>query len=140
MFGLRAFSRRSSDNDPSRLVEVGRAFLLRRHSTFGAHPHGRQDLAARPEVHRGRFPAVLLDLELDLLTFIERAQSSALDGGDVHEDISASTSGQNETIALLRVEPLHRAARHCRILQVSDQGLIALARARSSYDLLITRD
>jgi hypothetical protein len=34
-------------------------------------PHGRQDLAARPEVHRGRFPAVVLDLELDLLTFIE---------------------------------------------------------------------
>ena len=26
-----------------------------------------------PEVHRGRFPAVFLDLELDLLTFIERS-------------------------------------------------------------------
>ena len=26
----------------------------------------------RPEVHRGRFPSVFLDLELDLLTFIER--------------------------------------------------------------------
>jgi hypothetical protein len=56
---------------------------------------------ARPEVHRGRFPAVLLDLELDLLTFIERAQSDALDGGDVHEDLSASAYGLNETIALL---------------------------------------
>ena len=33
----------------------------------------RVDRLACPEVHRGRFPAVLLDLELDLLTFIERA-------------------------------------------------------------------
>jgi hypothetical protein len=69
-----------------------------------------------PEVHCGRFPAVFLDLELDLLTFIERSWSGALDGGDVHEDIPASTTyGLNETIALLRVEPLHRTARHCRI-------------------------
>jgi len=100
-----------------------RAFLCAA-TLHSAHiPHGRQDLAARPEVHRGRFPAVVLDLELDLLTFIERAQSSALDGGDVHEDIPASICGLNETIALLRVEPLHRAARHCRILQVSDARL-----------------
>src|SRR5690348_10020730 len=91
-------------------------------------PHGRQDLAARPEVHRGRFPAVLLDLELDLLTFIERAQSGALDGGDVHEDIPASTCGLNETIALLRVEPLHRAARHCRI-----SGIDSASTAASQY-------
>jgi hypothetical protein len=34
------------------------------------------DHLACPEVHRGRFPAVLLDLELDLLIFIERAQPS----------------------------------------------------------------
>ena len=33
------------------------------------HPKGR---LRHPEVHRGRFPAVFLDLELDLLTFIER--------------------------------------------------------------------
>jgi hypothetical protein len=58
----------------------------------------------------------------------------------VHEDIPASTCGLNETIALLRVEPLHRSARHVEFSEVSDQGLIALARARSSYDLLITRD
>jgi hypothetical protein len=51
--------------------------------------------------------------------------SGALDGGDVHEDIPASTCGLNETIALLRIEPLHRDARHCRILQVSDLQLIA---------------
>ena len=100
-----------------------RAFILRRQTTFGASPHGRQDLAARPEVHRGRFSTVLLDLELDLLTFVERAQSGALDGGDVHEDIPASICGLNETIALLRVEPLHRSARHCRILRSQRSGI-----------------
>ena len=102
---------------PSRLVEFGEPFFAPPHYIRRASHHGRQDLAARPEVHRGRFSAVLLDLELDLLTFIERAQSGALDGGDVHEDIPASTCGLNETIALLRVEPLHRSARHFRILQ-----------------------
>src|SRR4029077_20908781 len=84
------------------------------------------------EVHRGRFPAVLLDLELDLLTFIERTQSGALDGGDVHEDIPASVCGLNETIALLRVEPLHRSARHCRILQNCDRGLMAPRRRKAN--------
>ena len=75
----------------------GRAFFCAA-TLHSAHiPHSRQDLAARPEVHRGRFPAVLLDLELDLLTFIERAQPRALDGGDVHEDIPASTCRLNET-------------------------------------------
>jgi hypothetical protein len=113
--------------------------FLRRQTTFGASPHGRQDLAARPEVHRGRFSTVLLDLELDLLTFVERAQSGALDGGDMHEDIPASICGLNETIALLRVEPLHRAARHCRILQVSDQGLIVLRRRQANTGLWTRR-
>ena len=32
------------------------------------------------------FPRLSWIFELDLLTFIERAQSSALDGGDVHEN------------------------------------------------------
>jgi hypothetical protein len=50
----------------------------------------------------------------------------------VYEDIPASTCGLNETIALLRVEPLHSAARHCRILQVSDQGLIAPRRRQAN--------
>jgi hypothetical protein len=67
---------------------VASLFFAPQHYIRRASPHGRQDLAARPEVHRGRFPAVLLDLELDLLTFIERAQSGALDGGDVHEDFT----------------------------------------------------
>jgi hypothetical protein len=98
-------------------------------------PGARRVDLPRPEVHRGRFPAVLLDLELDLLTFIERAQSGALDGGDVHEDVPASTCGLNETIALLRVEPLHRSVRHFRILQVSDQEFIAFRRRQANTGL-----
>jgi len=33
------------------------------------------------EIHRGCFSAVLFDLILDVLTFIERGQSSALNSG-----------------------------------------------------------
>jgi hypothetical protein len=94
-----------------RLAIEGERDPVQLHDGAGAR---RVDDLACPEVHRGRFPAVFLDLELDLLTFIERAQSGALDGGDMHKDIPASTCGLNETIALLRVEPLHRSARHCR--------------------------
>ena len=39
------------------------------------------------EIHRRCFPAVLFDLKLDLLPFIERAQSGALDRGDVDEHV-----------------------------------------------------
>jgi uncharacterized heparinase superfamily protein len=79
----------------------------------------RADRLPRPEIHCGRFPAVVLDLELDLLTFIERAQSSALDSRDVHEYISAAACRLNKAVAFLRVEPLHRAGRHCRISELT---------------------
>src|SRR5207244_6789490 len=67
------------------------------------------------EIHRRCFSAVLFDLILDLLPFIERTQSSALDCGDVDEHVLAATALRlNESIALGRIEPLHRAARHYR--------------------------
>src|SRR5262249_24645472 len=66
------------------------------------------------KVHCRCFPAVLLDLILDVLPFVERAQSRALDCGDVDEHVLAATLQLNESIALIRIEPLHRAARHCR--------------------------
>src|SRR5215813_1646000 len=66
------------------------------------------------EVHRRCFPAVLFDLILDVLPFVERAQSCALDCGDMDEHVLAATLRLNESIALGRIEPLHRAARHCR--------------------------
>ena len=70
--------------------------------------------AADPEITADVLPAVLFDLILDVLPFIERAQSGALDGGHVDEHVPAARLRLNETIALGRIEPLHRAARHCR--------------------------
>src|SRR5262249_19466194 len=61
------------------------------------------------EIHRRCFPAVLFDLILNALPFIERAQSCALDCGDVDEHVLAATLRLNESIALIRIEPLHRA-------------------------------
>src|SRR5262249_54787005 len=58
--------------------------------------------------------ALLLHLILDVLPFVERAQACALDCGDVHEHDLAARLRLNESIALIRIEPLHRAARHCR--------------------------
>src|SRR5258708_8805887 len=40
------------------------------------------------------------------------AESSFFDRGDVHEHILAAVIGLNESIALCRVEPLHRSSCH----------------------------
>src|SRR5262245_49304650 len=64
------------------------------------------------EIHRRCFPAVLFDLILDLLPFIEHAQSSALDRGDVDEHVFAASLRLDKSIALGWIEPLHGAARH----------------------------
>src|SRR5262249_44388528 len=66
------------------------------------------------EIHGRCFSAALFDLILDVLAFIERVQSRALDCGDVNEHVFAATLRLNESIALIRIEPFHRAARHCR--------------------------
>src|SRR5215813_7745600 len=57
------------------------------------------------EIHRRCFPAVLFDLKLDLLPFIERAQSSALDRGDVDEHVFAASLRLDKSIALGWIEP-----------------------------------
>jgi len=44
--------------------------------------------------------------------FIERAQSSALDRGDVDEHVFAASLRLDKSIALGWIEPLHGAARH----------------------------
>jgi len=83
-------------------------------------PHELQPpTSSRPQVYRGCFPAVVLDLKLNVLTFIERAQAGALDSRDVHEYISAAASRLDKAIAFLRVEPFHRAGRHCRISELT---------------------
>jgi len=119
-FGQLRITKHSASNMVAlRLVEVGEPFFAPG-TLHSAHiPHGRQDLAARPQVYRGCFPAVVLDLKLNVLTFIERAQAGSLDSRDVHEDISAAACRLNKAIAFLRVEPLHRAGRHCRISELT---------------------
>src|ERR1044072_6240246 len=68
-----------------------------------------------PEIQRRRFPAVLCDLVLDSLPFVERTQAGTLDRRDMNKHVPAATTLRlNETIALSWIEPLHRTARHCR--------------------------
>jgi len=55
---------------------------------------------------------VALQLEAELLAFVERGHASALDGGDVDEDVGAAVVKLNEAEALLAVEPLHGADLH----------------------------
>src|SRR5262249_47444734 len=64
------------------------------------------------KIHRRCFAAALFDLILEVLPFIERAQSSALDRGDVDEHVFAACLRLDKSIALGRIEPLHGAARH----------------------------
>src|SRR5215470_2525550 len=53
----------------------------------------------------------LRDVELDPLPFIEAAVAATCDRAEVHEHIWA-TFDLDETVALVAVEPLHRALRH----------------------------
>jgi hypothetical protein len=59
--------------------------------------------------------AVLLDLEVDLLAFNEVRHTSALDGGNVDENVRAAIVGLNKAEALGAVEPLNGASSHMRI-------------------------
>src|SRR6185437_15651865 len=56
--------------------------------------------------------AVLLDLEVDLLAFDQGRQSSALDSGDVDENVRAARVRLDEAEALGGVEPLDRSSCH----------------------------
>jgi hypothetical protein len=55
-------------------------------------------------------------LELDLLSFLELAEATALDRGEVHEAILATVIRRDETVALLCIEPLHYPCRAHRAL------------------------
>ena len=88
-----------------------------------------------PEIHRRCFPAVLFDLILDLLPFVERAQSGALNSGDVHKHIPAAALWLNETIALGWIEPLHRAVRHHLLMMIRDTILIRGLGANAAIEL-----
>src|SRR5260370_4324049 len=65
-----------------------------------------------PQILRRSLPLVGHFLIAHLCTLIECAEPSFLDHGDVHEHILAAVIGLNESIALCRVEPLHRSGCH----------------------------
>ena len=60
----------------------------------------------------------LTNLELDLLAFLELAEATALDRGEVHEAIFSAVVRRDETIPLLSIEPLHYACRAHRALSL----------------------
>ena len=64
------------------------------------------------EIFRRFLAAICDDFVLNVLTFVERAQSGALDGGDVNEHILATALRLDKAITLGRVEPLHSACSH----------------------------
>src|SRR5439155_10251551 len=56
------------------------------------------------------------DVELDLLPFVEAAVAATGDRAEVHEHIWA-TFNLDKAVALVAVEPLHRALRHLDLLR-----------------------
>jgi hypothetical protein len=71
------------------------------------------------EVPGGLLAAIGNDLVLDVLTFIESAESSFLNRRDVDEHVfaAAASGGLNESETLLDIEPFHGACRHRRLLK-----------------------
>src|SRR6266481_2538181 len=73
-------------------------------------------LAGHLDVLRLGSLLALRDVELDLLPFLETAVTATCDRAEVHEHIWA-TFDLDETVALVAVEPLHRALRHLDLLR-----------------------
>jgi signal transduction histidine kinase len=53
---------------------------------------------------------------LNALSFVERRQSGTFDGTDVYEHIFSTALRLNEPVTLGRIEPLHSAGSHVRLL------------------------
>src|SRR5215467_2665411 len=68
--------------------------------------------SAHFEIFRRLLAAVADQLVFDHLTFVERAQTRALDRGDMDEYVFAAVLRLNEAITLRRVEPFHCAGSH----------------------------
>ncbi len=73
--------------------------------------HGETNLS-QLKTGSGLFSSLANDIVTDSLAFLERAYAGSLDGGDMDEYILAAIARFNESIALLRVEPLHSSGRH----------------------------
>src|ERR671932_592639 len=75
-------------------------------------PKGPIASADRLQVHCRIFAAAIdLELEFQTVTFVERRDSGALDGRDMHEGIGLAVVALDEAEALHRVEEFDRPAR-----------------------------
>src|SRR5215470_19407497 len=70
------------------------------------------DLALHSQVFCRLLPAVGHELIVDALAFVEPAQPSPLDCGNMHEHVLAAILRLDESVTLGRVEPLHSTGRH----------------------------
>src|SRR2546421_17930 len=77
-----------------------------------------------PDVFRLGSLLALGDVELDLLPFLQAAVAAAGDRAEVHEHVRAALS-RDEAVALVAVEPLHRALRHLDLLRCGRRPALA---------------
>src|SRR2546427_2457431 len=98
----------TAGNDPHRSVGMG--------GSPGPVQKVAGALARHLDVLRLGSLLALRDVELDLLPFLETAVTATCDRAEVHEHIWA-TFDLDETVALVAVEPLHRALRHLDLLR-----------------------
>jgi hypothetical protein len=110
---------------------VGEYFQASIHIFNAAFPRSsrrsRRSRSLNPEIYRRCLPTVLFDFIFDLLTFIKRGQSCALDGRDMDEYVLPATLRLNESITLRRIEPFHCAARHSSSLQMTMYNITVVA-------------
>src|SRR5919107_3192940 len=91
----------------------------RRHTRAAPHGGVRRRRSARSERADVRGLRALLSLghlELDPLVLVQAAVARGLDRGEVGEDVGAAVVRGDEPEALVRVEPLHYARNHARLL------------------------
>jgi len=72
----------------------------------------RRDGSDQLKIAGGFLAAIMHDVEAHCLTIGKIADASAFQRADVDEDVLASAVRLNETITLLRVEPLNFTLRH----------------------------
>src|SRR5215475_6659989 len=108
------------------LVRIRNSFSVLRPSaskqTPGTRPGATGKLAGRVtglpaasrhlEILRRRLAAIGHELVLDSLTFVERAETCALDRRDMDKDVLFSARGPNEPVAFSWIEPFDGALLH----------------------------
>src|SRR4051794_16075625 len=91
----------------------------RRRDAPAPHPYGcgaGRSGSERADVRGLRALLALGNLELDPLVLVQAAVPRGLDRGEVGEDVRAAVVRGDEAEALVRVEPLHNAGNHVRLL------------------------